>query len=46
MGEPTYMSSEILPQNQAEFPAMTVCPETKGYKEEVLQENGIPKVAR
>ena len=39
---PTYMSSEIVPQKEAEFPAMTVCPETKRYKEDVLKKHGIP----
>ena len=39
---PTYMSSEIVPQKEAEFPAMTVCPQTKEYKEDVLRKHGIP----
>ena len=42
MQDPTYISSEIVPQKQAEFPAMTVCAETEKYKEEVLQSHGIP----
>ena len=43
---PTYISSEIVAQNQAEFPAMTVCPESNGYKEDVLLEHGIESVRR
>ena len=43
MQGPTYISSEIVPQKEAGFPAMTVCPvsSSKGYKVEVLRENGI-----
>ena len=33
MQGPTYISSEIVPQKEAEFPAMTVCAETEKYKE-------------
>ena len=36
------MSSEIVPQKEAEFPAMTVCAETRNYKEDVLKKHGIP----
>ena len=44
MQGPTYISSEIVPQKQAEFPAMTVCAETEKYKEDVLESHGIPSV--
>ena len=46
MQGPTYISSEIVPQKGAEFPAMTVCPESRKYKEDVLQEHGISEVKR
>ena len=35
--EPTFISTEIVRQNQAEFPALTFCPETGAYKLDVLQ---------
>jgi hypothetical protein len=41
MKGPTYISSDILAQKDAEFPAMTVCPESNSYKEDVLLANGI-----
>ena len=41
MQGPTYISSDIVAQKEAEFPAMTVCPESTKYKENVLQEHGI-----
>ena len=41
MQGPTYISSNIVAQEEAEFPAMTVCPESTKYKENVLQEHGI-----
>ena len=44
MQGPTYISSAIVPQKEAEFPAMTVCPESRKYKVEVLQQHGIPSV--
>ncbi len=34
---PTYFSSHVVPQTEAAFPAMTVCPEEKRYKQEVLE---------
>ena len=43
MKGPTYISSEIVAQKDAAFPALTVCPESGGYKEDVLQANGIIK---
>ena len=33
---PTYISSRIVDQGEADFPAITVCPPTKGYKSDVL----------
>ena len=41
MQGPTYISSHIVTQEEAEFPAMTVCPESTKYKENILQEHGI-----
>jgi hypothetical protein len=46
MDGPTYFSSDILIQEQAEFPAMTVCPLTNQYKLDVLQANGIEEKDR
>ena len=37
LSEPTYFSTEVLAQRKVAFPAMTVCPEGGGYKEDVLQ---------
>ena len=34
---PTYTKIKVVPQNMAEFPAMTICPALLGYKEDVLQ---------
>jgi len=34
---PTYISTRIVSQNAAEFPALTVCPDGTSYKEDVLQ---------
>ena len=44
MKGPTYISSGILPQNEAEFPAVTACPISNGYKEDVLKAHGIGEV--
>ena len=38
---PTYISSEIVPQNEAGFPAMTICPETNKYNKTLLEQHGI-----
>ena len=35
--EPTYVESKITPQQKALFPAMTICPVSQGYKEEILK---------
>lgn len=36
--EPTYVSTDVVAQNAAEFPALTVCPDgSGGYKEDVLK---------
>ena len=35
--EPTYVSTHIVNQEKAQFPAITICPISKGYKESVLQ---------
>ena len=45
-GYPTYVSTKIVEQASAEFPAITICPEKNGYKEDVLQFHGIPSVKR
>ena len=36
---PTYIETKPTLQHKAIFPAMTVCPHTNGYKEDVLQVN-------
>ena len=45
-GYPTYVSTKIVDQASAEFPAITICPEKNGYKEDVLQFHGIPSIKR
>ena len=42
---PTYVSSKILNQNKADFPAMTVCPDDNGYKADVLKYHGIQDIS-
>ena len=37
VSEPTYVSTHIVNQEKAQFPAITICPISKGYKEDVLQ---------
>ena len=39
---PTYVSTKIVKQAKAEFPAVTICPKSSGFKENMLRENGIP----
>ena len=34
---PTYISSEITDQREAEFPAVTVCSPSNGYKQDILR---------
>lgn len=34
---PTYLSTDVVAQNDSEFPAVTLCPEDDGYKADVLQ---------
>ena len=34
---PTYVETKIVAQRKALFPAMTICPVSKGYKEDVLK---------
>ena len=36
VSEPTYVSTHIVNQEKAQFPAITICPISKGYKEDVL----------
>lgn len=33
---PTYIATDVVPQSEAEFPAITICPEGNSYKDEVL----------
>ena len=40
VSEPTYVSTHIVNQEKAQFPAITICPISKGYKEDVLQVKG------
>ena len=41
---PTYISSEIVEQSQAEFPAFTICADaSEAYNKQRLKELGIPK---
>ena len=35
--EPRYVETKIEPQNKALFPAMTICPQRGGYKEQILK---------
>ncbi len=37
LADPTYLDTYIVEQHEAQFPAMTVCPDVKGYKTDVLQ---------
>ena len=34
---PTYTKITVVPQQMAEFPAITICPGVKGYKEDILK---------
>ena len=44
---PTYVSTKIVNQANADFPAITICPiPSSGYKSKVLKENGIESVKR
>ena len=38
---PTYTSTKIEPQHHADFPALSICPMSNGYKDEVLKVNQI-----
>ena len=33
---PTYIATDVVAQNKAEFPAITICPEGNSYKAEAL----------
>ena len=35
--EPTYVETKLVPQQKALVPAMTFCPNSPGYKEDVLK---------
>ncbi|XP_059079351.1 uncharacterized protein LOC131877632 isoform X2 [Tigriopus californicus] len=44
---PTYFASRVLPQSDADFPAITICPDVNdGYKELFLQTHGIESVKK
>ena len=34
---PTYTKVTVVPQNEAKYPAITICPLLDGYKEKILQ---------
>ena len=38
---PTYISSEIVNQNEAIFPASTICPESINQNVSILNDHGI-----
>ncbi len=38
---PIYTEVNFIPQNRGKFPAVTTCPISSGYKEDVLQVIGI-----
>ena len=42
---PIYTETNITPQNEANFPAMTFCPAPDGYKENVLRVRNIASTA-
>ena len=42
---PIYTETNITPQNEANFPAMTFCPAHDGYKEDVLRVRNIASAA-
>lgn len=35
--KPTYTATRIQQQHDAKFPALSICPKTKGYKDEMLK---------
>ena len=38
MGKPTYFETDIVPQERADFPAITICPDSsQAYKSDVLK---------
>ena len=39
---PTYTKVTVVPQNEAKYPAITICPLLNGYKENILQVSIIP----
>jgi hypothetical protein len=41
---PTYISTKIVDQDRAEFPAFTICPGAPAYNKERLKENGIANI--
>ena len=41
---PIYTETNITPQNEANFPAMTFCPAHDGYKEDVLRVRNIASI--
>ena len=43
---PTYTTSKLVNQNEADFPALTICPMGRhdGYKENMLKSHGIAQL--
>ena len=42
---PTYVSTYITKQQDAAFPAVTVCPEKSSYKSDVLEVGKFPEIS-
>ena len=42
---PIYTETNITPQNEANFPAITFCPANDGYKEDVLRVRNMASTA-
>ena len=42
---PIYTEVLVVPQNEAKYPAITMCPISDGYKEHVLQVSSIEEYA-
>ena len=38
---PIYTSTNVIPQEEGQFPAVTFCDQTTGYKEDILRVNNI-----
>ena len=42
--KPTYTSTRIVPQHDAKFPALSICPTPKGYKDGFLKVSKLEKI--